>query len=291
MVKARVLGAVGIVALAGCLADVLAAQSTTAKPAFDVASVKPHDPSSDRYCLFDVIPPARRLTARACLLANLIRYAYGLDASQVVMPERAVSGSFDILASFRDAGNPTRQDVLVMLQQLLAERFHLVAHDEQRPVPVYALVLARKDGKLGKAMNRSPIDCEKWIAEGRGRAGEGAPSLLTPNHKANACGTIPGFDFLVGRTATTAELASRLEVIVGRRVVDRTGLTGGFDFDLKFSRRPLTVPTANDAAADPSDDAPLIFTAIQEQLGLKLEPRQEPIDVLVIDHVEHLTAD
>src|ERR1019366_4868621 len=142
---------------------------------------------------------------------------------------------------------------------------------------IYALVLARTDGKLGKSMNRSSIDCEKWIAEGRRRTDEGVPSALTLNHKRNACGIAPGPDYLVGGTATTAELASRLEVIVGRRVVERTGLTGGFDLDLKFSRLPLTAAPTNDAAAAPSGDAPVIFTAIQEQLGLKLESTTAPL--------------
>jgi uncharacterized protein (TIGR03435 family) len=288
MMKSRLLEAVGIAAVVAGLAGALSAQ-TTATPAFDVASVKPHDPSSEHFCLLEIRAPERRWSAKACPLVNLIRYAYGLNSSQVVMPDPAVPGSFDILASFRDSANLTREQVLAMVQQTLVERFHLVAHHEQRPVPIYALVLARTDGRLGKGMNRSSIDCEKWIAEGRSRTDEGVPSALTANHKRNACGIAPGKDYLVGGTATTAELATRLEVIVGRRVVDRTGLTGGFDLDLQFSRSPLTAAPANDAAAAPSGDAPLIFTAIQEQLGLKLEATTAPLDVLVVDHVEHPT--
>jgi uncharacterized protein (TIGR03435 family) len=263
-------------------------QDSAARPTFEVASVKPNP--ADRACLFDILIPDHRVRARGCPIERLIRISYTLQTAQLVMLDRPVSGSYDLNATFADRATPTtRQDVLEMIQQLLAERFHLVAHRELRDVPIYALVLARKDGRLGKAMNRSAIDCEKWAAEGRSRTDEGVPSPLTPDHKRPACGSRPGPDYLVGGTTTITEMTTRLEVIVGRRVIDRTGLTGGFDFDLKFSRNPLAAPAAD--AAVPADDAPSIFTAIQEQLGLKLESTKTPLDVLVVDHVEPPTED
>ena len=147
-----------------------------------------------------------------------------------------------------------------MLRSLLEDRFHLSAHRETRDLPIYALVLARADGRLGPRLRQATSDdCAK-----------------------RSCGMLPSVNELTAGALPMNEFARFLALNTGRLVVDRTGLTGVWDFDLKYS-----LPNA----PTPDPDRPSIFTALQEQLGLRLDATTGPVEVLVIDRVEPLIPD
>ena len=148
-------------------------------------------------------------------------------------------------------------------------------HNETREVPIYALMVARTDGKLGAALQPLTVDrCAALIAQTMERSRKGLPSLQPSPGQKLQCGMQITPGALKGASISLGPLVQRLTSLVGRQVVDRTGLTGVFDFDLTWA------PEQNADATGPS-----VFTALQEQLGLKLESTRGPIDVLVIDHV------
>jgi uncharacterized protein (TIGR03435 family) len=175
-----------------------------------------------------------------------------------------------------------------MLQTLLADRFGLRTHREMREMPIYALVMARKDGALGPQLVRSTIDCAKWMAEKRPQLGAGSASPVAPGGKRPVCTLLANRRFITAGTQTMQQLTGPLQSFTGRPVVDRTGLAGAFDFDLQWTSSPI--PPAP-GAAPPPDDGPSIFVALQEQLGLRLEPGRAPFDVVVIDAIHRPTPD
>lgn len=185
---------------------------------------------------------------------------------------------FDITATLPE--NTTARQVPAMLRALLADRFKLVVHTEVREAPSYALVLARSDKRLGPALRRAEVDCEAAEAAG----------VVIPTPKPGDRGPcdseigIAGGGIL-GRGQRLSRLARMMSQFVGRHIVDRTGLTGGFDFELRFSEQATGTGTA-----PAPGDAPSLFTALPEQLGLKLESIREPIEFVVIDSVERPTV-
>jgi len=167
-------------------------------------------------------------------------------------------------------GTPDREQMREMLRSLLADRFTLVVHRETRQMPAYALVVARA-GSLGPELRRvEPCNTRPTPGQGpRARCGGFAIGM----------GTMRGDGITM--TQLAGELASATE---GRHVVDRTGLEGSFDLTLTWNTDSLRPD------ATPAGNAPSIFVAIQEQLGLRLEPITAPIEVIVIDRVERPTA-
>ena len=149
------------------------------------------------------------------------------------------------------------------IQGLLAKRFGLVVHREMRQQQVYALVVTRRDGTIGPGIRRSELGCAA--------VGAGCSIQLSGGR-------------LRSRGMPLDRFAAALSTDAGRPVVNRTGLVGGFDVDLSFT--PDVRSLSADAPTLPGGDAPTLFTAVQEQLGLKLESATEPLEVLVIDRVE-----
>ena len=186
-------------------------------------------------------------------------------------------------------GSPPR--VYLMLQQLLEDRFTLVVHKATQERPVYALVVARRDRTLGTQLKPSAFDCEALLAatvkEGR------PPASSAPGSRGAmprcAVGGAPGH--LMADSIDMSMLASALTSSTDRVVIDRTDLRGRFNVELQwtpdFGGPPPATANANAAA---TDAPPALVTAIQEQLGLKLEPTNAPIEVLVIDRAERPTA-
>ena len=163
------------------------------------------------------------------------------------------------------------------LRNLLAERSRLTFHRETRELPICALMVARADRKLGPNIQPAKADCDALRTESEAAARAGRPSPYPPRTETwTPCGlrTAPGR--IVSGGFGFAEFMRELSVRVGRQVVDRTGLEGRWDFYVTFS--PDDSPNA---------DAPDLFTALQEQLGLKLDSRVMPVDVLVIDAIDH----
>ena len=264
---------------------VLAAQSNP--PRFEVASVKPNRDAAARPSV-DATPG--RFTATAVKLRELIGMAY--PVGQIVGgPDWIDTDRFDIVAT----GGPTDPNIRpapgavspregaalntmrAMLRHLLENRFRLSVRTEQREMPVYALVQARTN-QLGRQLRRFGGDCAKEAA--------------VPDTTGAACG---GFKFLgrgrlVAHAVTIPMLVSMLANLpdIGRIVQNRTALDGNFDLELSWT----PAAASREQSADTSQSvAPSLFTALEEQLGLKLEATRGPVDVLVIDSVQRLTPD
>jgi uncharacterized protein (TIGR03435 family) len=242
MLKSRLLGAVGIVAVVG---GVLAAQ-TPASPAFEVASVKLVEPPAPAHAVRLNISPGR-LGIDAATLRQIIGLAYGIQRVRVTGgPSWADADQYNIAAKTESLG--TSQDqVRMMLQNLLTERFKLALHHEAKELRAYRLVSGKNSPTLQAAK-----------AEEKSAVGQENGQLTFSN-------------------MPLAALINTLANVLDSPVQDETGLSGSYDFK-------LTTMTAGDGPTS-------IFTVVQEQLGLKLEPIKEPLDVIVIDHVEHPTED
>ena len=245
---------------------------------FEVASVRRNTSGSGSMSMGR--QPGGLFKAVNAPLLNLIRTAFGLpDRDLVGVPAWAASERYDVTA--RAPGEIDAKAERSMLQALLRERFKLVAHFEKRDMPVYDLVVARGDGRLGPLLRRSTLDCSpegraNTPSGGAGGAGQGTGPLNRP-----ACGSMTVNSSLIAGGVTVAELASTISRRVDRPVIDRTGLNGFYDVDLTWAPTTIT----------PDDTKPSIFTAVQEQLGLRLERSRGPIEVLVIDSVDRATPD
>ena len=248
-------------------------------PTFEVVSVKANRSNSDPQSMR--LLPGGRVTVTNTPLRPIILTAYGLLPQQLVgAPAWIDLERFDIVAQAREnllpspPGGPPGAAQLA-LQRLLAERFNLAVHTDKRELPIYALTVARGDGRLGPRMAPAKVDCAPLMAAyGRGEA---------PMPPRSECGISGAPGRVTARGANLTMLARTvLAGAADRMIEDRTGLTGGFDFDLEFTPDPGT------AAPTPADH-PSLFTALEEQLGLKLQPRRESVDVVVVDRVERPT--
>lgn len=261
-----------------------------AAPAFEVASVKPND-SNDGRVMFG-LQPGGRFTATNVTFMALLRQAYQLQSFQVAGgPGWINADRFDVTARAPEgeSGGNQADRIRPMLQALLRDRFQFAAHTETREMPIYALVVARGDGTLGPKLTPATTDCA--AQRGRGPRGGGAlPAPPQPGQRID-CGLMMGFGVMNAGGMPIVELARTISQQVGRIVVDKTGLTGSYDFELNyapdaggggFAGVPAP-PGAQAPAADPN--LPSLFTALEEQLGLKLEAERGPVDVLVIDSV------
>ena len=253
-------------------AAILPAQPTrpTSSEAFDIVSVKPNRSPVNPYGGF--VPNG--FEAVAATTQQLISLAYGVSVTQILeAPSWIRSEFYDVTARTGLSTPASPASMTVMLQRLLADRFKLVAHREQREAPVYALSIARSDGRLGSRLEVAPLDCDSRAA----KAPPGTRGL-------SICGIDRGPGMSAGRTMTIAQLAGVLGSIVGRQVVNRTGLEGNYDWDLSWTPTPGEPGPRSQSAA--TGDGVSIFTAIEEQLGLKLESDRGVIDALVIDRIE-----
>ena len=270
-----------------------ASSQAAAAPAFDVVSIKENKSGEAGQ---GMRRQAGRVVATNFPVRPLIIFAFGLQPQQLAGgADWLDSARYDINAQFSGEIPITEPGTVgpiqLMLQRMLSERFNLVVHRETRELPIYALVLARSDGRLGPKITTAATDCEAVMndmlksARGTGTP-PAAPQLLDGRP---ACGMrfSPDGRLEAGGTSMAA-LARNMSGGVGRIVVDRTGLKGGFDFELEFA--PNTVPPPGGALpAAPDSNRPSMFTALEEQLGLKLQPDRGPVEVLVIDRVERPT--
>jgi uncharacterized protein (TIGR03435 family) len=278
------------------------------EPQFEVASIKPNKSGDGRVMLG--IQPGGRFTATNVTLRMLIRNAYQLQDFQITGgPSWLADDRFDIVAKAEDgagmidafraaqSGEPSRGQL--MMRALLADRFKLVVHNETKEMPIYALIVARSDGKLGPQLKPSDVDCAAMIAAGRGR-GPGAmpppgpPQPGAPPAPPPPCGIRIGPGNMAVGASPMSQVANTLSQFAGRIVLNKTGLTGNYDFTLTWTpdqlpQRPpgAPEPLVNGVPIDPN--GPSLFTAIQEQLGLKLDSQRGPVTVLVIDRAERPT--
>jgi len=276
----------------------LAQTASAASPlAFEVASVKPSKPQTGRIVAIFDYQPGGRFTATSLWLRTLIKIAYGrlpgFDA--LGGPGWIDTDRFDITA--KAEGTATRPQINEMLQALLADRFKLVVHHESRALDAFAVRLARSDGRLGPQMRRVDTDCAAIAAAREQAAVSAAPTSLAaqlalpPSTERPTCAMRSAPGKIIAGSDTVATLATALSTFLGRTTVDRTGLTGRFDMDLQWTMGPPGGADLSSAAAGVLPSGTSLVTAIQEQLGLRLEPTKEAVDVLVIDRVEQPTED
>ena len=263
-------------------------QAPAPGPAFEVASVKPNK-SGEVGGSFGVRPGGQVVVTNNTL-RNIVRNAYQLQNFQIVGgPEWFDTERFDITAKAVDS-NPTQQEFQSMVQRLLADRFKLVVHRETRQSPIYALVLARSDGTRGPKLTPSTTDCLA-LAAAAARGATPPPAPPNPNGRP-LCGTrtLPGRILAGG--VTMDDLARNVSNFAGRMTLNRTGLQGRFDLELEFTPDQLPPEgTLPPGLPKPPADGPSLFTAMQEQLGLKLDSQRGPVDVLVIDSADRPTPD
>jgi uncharacterized protein (TIGR03435 family) len=266
------------------------AQTPAPQPrlAFDVASIKVNNSVEGGGNTSG--PSAGHYTAKNIPLNFVVLDAYQLMGYQLDgLPDWVANTRYDIAGTYPPGLKPTEADLRAMVRSLLEDRFHFRAHQESRELSVYALTIARKDGRLGPQMTPSSVDCAAWLAAGRPQIGGGGPSAIAPGGKRPECLMIAGRRGVISAgTRPIKELTGALTAFAGRPVIDRTGLTGSFNMDMQWT------PTAADPAGVPSgastsDVGVSLFVALQEQLGLKLEAARAPFDILVVDHIEHPT--
>ena len=274
------------------LLDAAAQEKTAVTERFEVASIKPNKgPAVGGPVGGGIAPRPDRFLAENITLHQLMTYAYDLQAFEISGgPGWVRNDRFDIAATTppppagSDTGGPARNRRL--LRTLLAERFSLVVHEERREMPVYSLVMARPDRALGDRLRRFEGECGEPSKSGPPDATFGMP-ISDRGKGPYWCMAYTGMGRVSAQGTTLADLTAILARFpaVSRRVLDRTGLSGRYDFDLAWTPQAQARPDA-----PPSDAGPTIFTALQEQLGLRLEPANEPVSILVIDSASQPTA-
>jgi len=261
----KVLLSLALLASLGYRPNAVAQQPAPTLPVYDIVVVKPNNSLSHGMSM-DM--DEATLRAQNVSLKHLLVNAYGIrEGLMFGLPGWANSSRFDVTAKVSDPDLKTlrslsRQQRQAMIAALLADRFHLKMHTEIKTLPVYELVIAKGGPKLKTtilpppgAENSDPLGYGNWDVHGTAMTATGV---------------------------TLSDLAMNLTFPLDRTVINKTGLTGRYDFRLQW--------TPDGVATAPTDAPPDLFTAIEEQLGLKLQAAKGPVETLVIDHVEQPTA-
>ena len=244
--------------------------SAAPAPVFDVAAIHLHIPEPHEHNSIVSSPSDGHFRAENVSVLMLIHWAYEMPETRILdAPSWVRSTYFNIDATADPAVDQQlhnltsevgRKQKEMMVQALLADRFHLVVHPETREFPIYELVVAKGGAKLGDPKSSgTTFDYSRGHIE-------------------------------VDGSNSVAFLAEELSKETGRNVVDKTGITGRYHLKLQWTPDEGAAPASNSSASSPSDSGPSLFTALEEQLGLKLEPAKGPVQVLVIDHVEMPSA-
>jgi bla regulator protein blaR1 len=228
---------------------------------FEVATIKPSIPDRPGK-LFTV--KGRQVITINTTTSDLITFAYDLHMKQIIGgPAWMQSEKYDVTGQPESQGTPSRAQLSAMMQKLLEDRFKLTFHREKRELPAYAITVAPGGPKLTKN-DTNP---------------NGLPGLFF-----KGLGTLPGTNATMGDLARAMETA-----VLDRPVVDRTGLQGRWDFTLRWTPDETQFVNMGVRVPPPSNDPdapPGLFTAFQEQLGLKLDSTRAPVEVLVVDRIE-----
>jgi uncharacterized protein (TIGR03435 family) len=302
--------------LAATAASAQNAASPAAVPAnaaFEVASVKRSNPNPDPANPLSQIAlmlpqPGGRLTATNTPLRMLIMVAFELkqEAQLVGGPPELLAAKYDITARVANTATIAMKELPQLLRSLLADRFTLKTHTETRELPVYDLVLARSDGRLGPDLKPSASECSKAdeiVAEqGAALAKGDVASFLGKPRPCSVSTDASGGPLNVIMRGDGQEMKQLVEIFsqfTGREVRDKTGLTGRYDFAMKLDLQMVLAMArrmgANIPAAAtnniPQSDGSSLMTTLNEQLGLKLESTRDKVTVVVIDSVEPAIED
>jgi uncharacterized protein (TIGR03435 family) len=248
-------------------ASLIRAQSQNAPDVqFDVASVKRNN-SGSRGNYFR--PSEGRFSAENVSVQQVLTWAYRVQGFQILeAPGWIASEHYDIEAKAQGQERPA--GMAFMVQKLLQDRFKLVLHRDKRELPIYVLTAAKSGMKLkaGTCLTREPNT-----------------PLVPGQRQSDFCGFGGIGNGTLMATSTTMEIfTDLLTTVLGRKVVDSTGFKGNFDVSMRWMSDPVSTGNAGRVPTDTT--GPSIFTAVQEQLGLKLEASKGPVDVLVVDHIE-----
>jgi bla regulator protein blaR1 len=262
-------------------------QTPAQKPKFDVASIKPTDPAQRGISIQNTV--GGRLVTRGVPLRLLMTYAYNLRDFQISGgPDWIATDRWDIEARAEEGGvtpptgrtDPNAGDrMAIRLQSLLEDRFQLKIHREMKELPIYELAIAKSGLKMKSSSDQTPFQL---------------PAPGTPQPPPQRGAGVPRYNLRIGRgsiEASAVEMAPFVQTLsqqVGRIIVEKTGLKGLYDIKLVWAPDPISSARLNGPEAAPPIDSngPSIFTAIEEQLGLKLESARGPVEVLVIDSVQ-----
>ena len=264
---------------------------------FEVASVKQHAPASVHYGMVRGGPGTDspgQLTGVNITLWNLIRRAYNVKPWLLSGPEWLDHSGYDVNAKTPSGAGPDQ--VAPMLQDLLAERFGLVVHWEARDLPIYELTVAKGGVKMKTAEKPGAVAPSGEATSARPQIDKDGCPALPPGIPRIAAWDIGRNTCMSGRTQTLAELAAQVESFLGRSIVNKTGLSGAYDFRLMFVPPGLEEANINgtvgdmhatalspELAAAATEPAQTLVVAVERQLGLKLQASKGPIKVLVID--------
>jgi uncharacterized protein (TIGR03435 family) len=280
------------VCLLAALGVAIHAQAPSSPAVFEVATIKQNKSGEQGNSIRRL--PGGRVSATNMAPRDLVMAAYQLNQFTLAGgPSWIENDRFDILAKME--GNPewggpgsdTPDPYMLALRALLVERFKLKLHKESREIDVYALTMV-KPGTPGPALKLSPNDCKAMMDAVR--RGLQPPPRLTGN-EIPPCGIRGRIGMIQFDGFPMSQAAEMLTTRAGRIVLDRTGLSGNWQFVLTHAQDARAVlPPGADVPA-PNPDAPSLFTALQEQLGLKLEATKAPVQVTVIDSIERPTED
>jgi uncharacterized protein (TIGR03435 family) len=251
------------------LAILAQAQSRPNFEAFEVATIKPAAPDDAKGGRYIRMQSAHRFQAKNYTVKGLIAAAYNLNPRAVSGgPQWNESDVFEIIGATPGDQRPTYDDQMTMLRKLLADRFHLTLHREKKDFSIYDLTVA-KDGPKLKPSAAPPDESPNLTSTVYSAASGGIDHILLP-----------------ARNATMAQFAAILQrAILDRPVVDHTGLTTRYDFDLEWT--PDESQFGGQLPPGPPDTPkPGLFAALQQQLGLKMEASRGPVDILVIDRLD-----
>jgi len=262
---------------------------------FEVATIKLNKSGEPRQ--FIQRQPGGRVTVTNFPVRGLITFAYQLAQFQLTGgPSWTTTDRFDMVAKLEgDSEFPPPgsgpDPIMRAMQTLLADRFKLKLHREAREMDIYALVMAKAGGAPGPGLKKSEVDCVAMQRARRGSPPPQGPPPIPAGGGPIPCAIMGGPGLIRFGGFPISQITTMLGGMTGRMVVDRTGLTGTWEFVLTFAaeQRGQPPPGVDLPPADPT--APSIFTALQEQLGLKLEATKGPVDVTVIDSIEHPTED
>ena len=250
-----------------------------APKAFEVASIK-LDKSNHRGRI-NAVPASGRLVITGMTVKEVIQGAYDVQSFELINVDSPVLNERVDIEAKTERPVRSATEMRQMLQPLLAERFRLAVHRDMREMNALVLVLARSDGKLGPKMKKTQSQCD------------GLETAVVQEVK--PCGFAPsGVGRIVGTGLDMPGIVGTLAPSQRMSIVDQTGLQGRYDIDVTYTPEPFSAAALAQRGGTPppgvnvDPNGPNLFTALEEQLGLKLQPRKWPVPVLVIDHIEPL---